>query len=386
MKVARPTHQLVFRCESWPFQRPGLPGTLRLTPLHSSSNPRPLLDRTIYADSGSLSRGFSGISHPITSTPALPTSSTYPRSSGIKRKRRYSPLATSAVSIPDVGASEPTSKYPRKSDLRSNAGSSDSRRQAHQIPDGARPPVKTVRRDRLSIPQPRMRPYGQPQSTQQQPARKPDNGAGSGRAFGQSGGFDGGHRSEGGRSPLADAVRKTPSTLRHASPSSLPRSLKPEFTHRSSPTIPDIFLSGRKAQMQQAQQALQGQSDLSLGMSPVKTERAINNSSKDSKVSSRGAFLGSKTDDLPALEPQFQEQDLNRSHLLAGLADMSNLNVSVSITTGNPASSYWSVPEQKKFPSLIAYFGRDYEAISNFMETKTATMVKISDCFGELYR
>jgi hypothetical protein len=127
--------------------------------------------------------------------------------------------------------------------------------------------------------------------------------------------------------------------------------------------------------MQQAQQALQVQSDLSLGTSPVKAERVISHSSKGLKVSSRGAFLGSKTDDLPALEPQFQEQDLNRSQLLAGPADMSNLNGSASTTTGNSPSSYWSVPEQNKFPNLIAHFGRDYEAIANFMKTKTVTMV-----------
>jgi hypothetical protein len=131
-----------------------------------------------------------------------------------------------------------------------------------------------------------------------------------------------------------------------------------------------------KAQMQQAQQALQVQSDLSLGTSPVKAERAINHSSKGSKVSSRGAFLGSKTDDLPALEPQFlQEQDLNRPHLLAGSTDMLNLNGSASTTPGNQPSSYWSVPEQSKFPNLIAYFGKDFEAIANFMKTKTVTMV-----------
>ena len=131
-----------------------------------------------------------------------------------------------------------------------------------------------------------------------------------------------------------------------------------------------------KAQMQQAQQALQVQSDLSLGTSPVKTERAINHSSKGSKVSSRGAFLGPKTDDLPALESQFpQEQDLNRPHLLAGSTDMSNPNGSASTTPGNQPSSYWSVPEQNKFPSLIAYFGKDFEAIANFMKTKTVTMV-----------
>jgi hypothetical protein len=54
---------------------------------------------------------------------------------------------------------------------------------------------------------------------------------------------------------------------------------------------------------------------------------------------------------------------------------MSNLNGSASTTTGNPPSSYWSVPEQNKFPHLIAYFGRDFEAIANFMKTKTVTMV-----------
>jgi hypothetical protein len=130
-----------------------------------------------------------------------------------------------------------------------------------------------------------------------------------------------------------------------------------------------------KAQMQQAQQALQVQPDLSLGASPVKAERAINHSMKGSKVASRGAFLGSKTDDLPALEPQFQEQDLNRSHLASSLTDTSTQNGSASATTGNPPSSYWSVPEQNKFPQLIAYFGTDYEAIANFMKTKTVTMV-----------
>jgi hypothetical protein len=131
-----------------------------------------------------------------------------------------------------------------------------------------------------------------------------------------------------------------------------------------------------KAQMQQAQQALQVQSDLSLGTPPVKAERAISHSSKGSKVSSRGAFLGSKTDDLPALEPQFlQEQGLNRPHLLAGPTDMPNLNGSASTTPGNQPSSYWSVPEQSKFRNLIAYFGKDFEAIANFMKTKTVTMV-----------
>lgn len=39
-------------------------------------------------------------------------------------------------------------------------------------------------------------------------------------------------------------------------------------------------------------------------------------------------------------------------------------------------TSYWSVPEQRDFPLLLAHFGRDYEGISNFMKTKTTVMVR----------
>jgi hypothetical protein len=131
-----------------------------------------------------------------------------------------------------------------------------------------------------------------------------------------------------------------------------------------------------KAQVQQSQQALQVPSDTSLSTSPVKLERTVNHSSRSSKVSTRGGYLGSK-DDLPALEPQLvQEQDTNTSHTLASLADMANLNGFSTIATGSQPSSYWSVPEQTKFPSLVAYFGRDFEAIANFMKTKTVTMVR----------
>ncbi|KAI5287801.1 hypothetical protein KEM54_005722 [Ascosphaera aggregata] len=41
----------------------------------------------------------------------------------------------------------------------------------------------------------------------------------------------------------------------------------------------------------------------------------------------------------------------------------------------NP-TSYWSVPEVRDFPALVAHFGRDFEGISDFMKTKTATMCK----------
>ncbi|KAI1965796.1 hypothetical protein LOZ58_000696 [Ophidiomyces ophidiicola] len=39
-------------------------------------------------------------------------------------------------------------------------------------------------------------------------------------------------------------------------------------------------------------------------------------------------------------------------------------------------TSYWSVPEQRDFPDLVAHFGRDFEGISQFMKTKTPTMVR----------
>ena len=40
-------------------------------------------------------------------------------------------------------------------------------------------------------------------------------------------------------------------------------------------------------------------------------------------------------------------------------------------------SSYWSVSEQTKFPQLVAYFGTDWEAIANFMKSKTISMVRV---------
>ncbi|KAK2749577.1 hypothetical protein FQN55_003277 [Onygenales sp. PD_40] len=50
------------------------------------------------------------------------------------------------------------------------------------------------------------------------------------------------------------------------------------------------------------------------------------------------------------------------------------------LAEGRPASlqptSYWSVPEQREFPDLICHFGKDFDSISQYMRTKTPTMVK----------
>lgn len=43
-------------------------------------------------------------------------------------------------------------------------------------------------------------------------------------------------------------------------------------------------------------------------------------------------------------------------------------------------SSYWSVPEQTEFPTMLAHFGTDWQAIAKFMGTKTHIMV--CDLFG----
>jgi hypothetical protein len=47
----------------------------------------------------------------------------------------------------------------------------------------------------------------------------------------------------------------------------------------------------------------------------------------------------------------------------------------IGVHSTNQPTSYWSVPEQQKFPQLIAYYGRDFAAIAEFMKTKTSTMV-----------
>lgn len=44
-------------------------------------------------------------------------------------------------------------------------------------------------------------------------------------------------------------------------------------------------------------------------------------------------------------------------------------------------TSYWSVPEQRDFPVLLAHFGKDFEGISNFMKTKTTIMVSSTRFF-----
>jgi hypothetical protein len=58
---------------------------------------------------------------------------------------------------------------------------------------------------------------------------------------------------------------------------------------------------------------------------------------------------------------------------------VSDMSLAAQAVTNPTAShtSYWSVPEQNKFPELLAYYGRDFAAIAEFMKTKSQTMVKL---------
>ena len=63
-------------------------------------------------------------------------------------------------------------------------------------------------------------------------------------------------------------------------------------------------------------------------------------------------------------------------------AEMRQYTIAEAEQLGHPpgtvaqATSYWSVPEQQKFPQLIGYYGRDFQAVADFMKTKTVTMIK----------
>ena len=72
------------------------------------------------------------------------------------------------------------------------------------------------------------------------------------------------------------------------------------------------------------------------------------------------------------------EVDMGQYHIV----DPDRLQPSATSTANNQPTSYWSVPEQQKFPQLIAYFGKDFGSIADFMKTKTVTMV--GPCFHHL--
>jgi hypothetical protein len=81
-----------------------------------------------------------------------------------------------------------------------------------------------------------------------------------------------------------------------------------------------------------------------------------------------------RIDLLPAVAPQTQRmEDLNIPQYPITDPALAALGLA---PTASAVTSYWSVPEQHKFPQLVAYFGKDFGAIADFMKTKSPTMVR----------
>lgn len=70
------------------------------------------------------------------------------------------------------------------------------------------------------------------------------------------------------------------------------------------------------------------------------------------------------------------EQDLVQASMFQDIERSNGMTGFPGSSTAPQITSYWSVPEQQKFPDLIAYFGRDFGLIADFMKTKSSTMIK----------
>lgn len=87
---------------------------------------------------------------------------------------------------------------------------------------------------------------------------------------------------------------------------------------------------------------------------------------------SGGELLSSGTGTPPAAQAQrVMEAGLQQYPV----PDISLVSAMPQVSTTSAVTSYWSVPEQHKFPELLSYFGRDFAAIADFMKTKSVTMV-----------
>ncbi|ETN46118.1 uncharacterized protein HMPREF1541_00302 [Cyphellophora europaea CBS 101466] len=80
-----------------------------------------------------------------------------------------------------------------------------------------------------------------------------------------------------------------------------------------------------------------------------------------------------KPDLMPGLEMhKLAEADITQY----GVPETERMMPAIIGHGSNQPTSYWSVPEQQKFPQLISYYGRDFATIAEFMKTKTSTMIK----------
>ena len=131
----------------------------------------------------------------------------------------------------------------------------------------------------------------------------------------------------------------------------------------------------RRTKAQIAEDKLaQAQAINGLGISPQKTGRA---GRLEKAVSYSRDAQNSKPDLLLAGEiPQVIENEgTTMQHPTLDYSPLPQPLLAPAVPTAPQIGSYWSVPEQQKFPELIAYFGRDFPAIAEFMKTKTTVMV-----------
>ena len=121
-----------------------------------------------------------------------------------------------------------------------------------------------------------------------------------------------------------------------------------------------------KAQMQADQQAAML---LPADASPQKAAPA----SRERARTLLRAENGTMKNDITASPdmPRVADAEMGQYSIM----DQDRMPPTGSQTANNQPTSYWSVPEQQKFPQLVAYYGRDFTSIADFMKTKTVTMV-----------
>jgi hypothetical protein len=126
-----------------------------------------------------------------------------------------------------------------------------------------------------------------------------------------------------------------------------------------------------KAQMQADQQALL------LGAAEASPGKTTTNAKSDRgrSILRNVDVLPAKTDLLTAAQPPRLIDPVAPPYPAADIPTIPPIPATTTATTA-AVTSYWSVPEQHKFPELLRYFGRDFAAIADFMKTKSVTMVR----------
>ena len=134
--------------------------------------------------------------------------------------------------------------------------------------------------------------------------------------------------------------------------------------------------SGTKPRRTKAQIQADQQQALLLGTVEASPGRAIPAAKGErGRTAMRAGDMGmTRVDAVPAsqapriVEAGQQQYPATDTPLMSAIAQAG---------TTSAVTSYWSVPEQHKFPELLAYFGRDFAAIADFMKTKSVTMVSV---------